>query len=158
MQFQPSAVELRGCSKQKKIKEINEYFKNATGKERQATADAAIAERKRNAEAARAGRGERVEQNGDNVESAKENAGVKKGKRGGIKGDRLGRGLSQFVSGVELYDNTARSLSGLDSSLQSRGTSDGIVAAKLRQFFEDAKKGGRNRTKKRKVSASELWR
>ena len=63
----------------KRIKEINLYFKNATGKERQATVDAAIAERKRNAEAARAGRGDRMEQNGDNVESAKENAGIKKG-------------------------------------------------------------------------------
>ena len=78
MLFLPRAVNLE-CLKEKIITGINEYFKNATGKERQATADAAIAERKRNAEAARAGRGERVEQNGDNVESVKENAGIKKG-------------------------------------------------------------------------------
>ena len=56
------------------------------------------------------------------------------------------------MSGVELYDNTARSLSGLDSSLQSRGTSDGIVDVKLRQFFEDAKKGDAIEQKKKGIS------
>ena len=57
------------------------------------------------------------------------------------------------MSGVELYDNTARSLSGLDSSLQSRGTSDGIVDVKLRKCFEDAKKG-MQKNKKRYQPAS----
>ncbi len=54
---------------------------------------------------------------------------------------------SQFVSDVTLYSNTATSLSGLDSSLQSRGTYDGIVDAKLADFLEKAKEAEENSSK-----------
>ena len=45
---------------------------------------------------------------------------------------------SYFVSNVELYKNTAESLS-LPITTRTRGTFDGIVVAKLQQFFETSK-------------------
>lgn len=44
---------------------------------------------------------------------------------------------SFMVTGVDVYENTAKGLS-LPITTRARGTNDGIVDAKLRQFFERA--------------------
>ncbi len=54
---------------------------------------------------------------------------------------------SQFVSNVELYNNSTKNASGRDSSLPSRLVLDGITDAKLQQFFESAKSAEQNSSK-----------
>ena len=54
---------------------------------------------------------------------------------------------SQFVSNVELYNNSTKNASGLDLTLQSRLVLDGITDAKLQQFFESAKSAEQNCSK-----------
>ncbi len=54
---------------------------------------------------------------------------------------------SQFVSNVELYNNSTKNASGRDSSLPSRLVLDGIADAKLLHFFENAKEAKENSSK-----------
>ncbi len=54
---------------------------------------------------------------------------------------------SQFVSNVELYNNSTKNASGRDSSLPSRLVLDGITDAKLLHFFESAKEAQENSSK-----------